>query len=386
MSRRMIILVIALFLFLVLPGPPAECYGERLPRVVWQATEIGKLTYGLQLGPNGLYYALSGDKLTVVDENGHKLWENNLPDGNKSGCPVFDSRGSIFIPGSALIQEVKLNGGKGWNFKIYQGNSKTAALLTTGPGGLLYLHLPSGLYAVDTAGHYKWMVMQWEQGASDSTKMKLDWEILACAGSDQVVFVILGKKKEGFTLMALSEEGKIYWRYSLGKIKGANLVTGKDGRIYVTVNPAKIDEMSKGKVYAFDSKGDGSPLWSYHLSYDDLTAPTPSEHDLVYFCAGERLYAVNKNNGTEAWHQPLYKAISRPSVDESSKRVYLGTEDKRLLAVTQQGRLDWELTLDDKVSMQPMVGPGGYLYVVTDAGSIYKIEDIPLGSDEAEDE
>jgi len=374
---QMIILALTLLLFFAAPALSAECSDRWSPHVVWQAAKIGKLTSELQLGPNGLFYALAGNKLAVLDENGRKLWEAAVSGGSKSGRPVFDSYGSIFIPGDALIQEIKLNGSSGWSFKVYQNNSKSAAQLTNGPGNLLYLSLPSALYAVDTAGHYKWMVMRWGEGNADSTQLDTDREILASAGNDQAVFVVLGKKKEGFSLMALSEEGEIFWRYSLGDIKGANLVNGTDGRIYATVNPQKIDDLNKGKVLAFDSNGGGSPLWSYSVGYNDLTAPTISEHGLLYFSAGERLYALNQDDGTEAWHQVFREAISRPSVDESSMRVYLGTEDKRLLAVNPQGRLDWDLTLDGKVSMQPFAGANGYLYVITDAGTLYKIKDEP---------
>ncbi|OPX90752.1 MAG: Serine/threonine-protein kinase AfsK [Pelotomaculum sp. PtaB.Bin104] len=376
---HLIILAIALLLFFATPNLPAECSSEWSPRIIWQVPDLGKLSSELQLGPNGLFYLPSGNKLVVVDENGHKLWEAEVG-GSELGHPVFDSHGSIYIPGNALIQEVKLNGSSGWNFTVCQGKSKSTAQLTTGPGDLLYLHLPSALYAVDTAGHYKWMVLQWARGNAYSTQIEDGLSVMASAGNDQAVFVILGKKGEGFSLMALSQDGKIFWRYWLGDIKGASLVTGKDGLIYATVNPKKIDRLNKGTIYAFDSKGDGSPRWSHHVTYDDLTAPTLSEHGLLYFLAGERLYSLNIDDGTEVWCDPLYKALSRPSVDESSQRVYLGTEDNRLLAVNPQGRMDWELTLDDKISLQPLIKPDGYLYVVTDAGTLYKIKDEPPAS------
>jgi len=373
----MISLTLAILLFFLTPTLSAECSEKWSPRVVWQAAKIGKLTSELQLGPNGLFYAPSGNKLAALDANGRKLWEITSSSGGKSGRPVFDPYGSIFMPGNALIQEIKLNGSKGWSFQVYQNDSKAAAQLTTGPGNLLYLPLPSALYAVDTAGHYKWMVMRWGEEGAGSTQLDTDWEILASTGNEQAVFVVLGRKNEGFYLTALSEEGEIYWRCPLGDIKGANLVNGADGRIYATVNPQKIDSLNKGRTLAFDSYGDGSPLWSYRVGYDDLTAPTLSEHGLLYFCAGERLYAVNQDDGAEAWHQIFSKAVSRPSVDESSMRVYLGTGDKRLLAVNPLGRLDWDLALDGKVSMQPFAGPDGYLYVMTDAGTLYKIIDEP---------
>lgn len=377
---QIIALVLGIILFFAAPVPPAECYGEGSPQVVWQLPRLGNPTAELQLAPNGLFYLPAGNKLAVVDDSGRKLLEATGPSGSGAGRPVFDAFGSIFFPGSSLIQEIKLNGSNGWSFTVYQDKSNSAALLTTGPGNLLYLPLSSALYAIDTVGHYKWMMLQWESEDANRTKTASGREILACAGNSKAVFAVYGKKGDGFTLAAVNGEGQPLWRYWLGDLKGANLVAGSDGRLYVTVNPSKLDRQNKGKVYVFDSEGGGEPLWSYSVDYDDLTAPTLSQQGLLYFCAGERLYAINRADGTEAWYEPLYKAISRPAVDDASGRVYLGTDDKRLLAVTPQGRLDWEITLDGKASRQPLVGPGSYLYVVTDTGTFYKIKDEPTVS------
>lgn len=380
--NRITALIITLLIFFIIPAPTAESYGEGSPQVVWQALRLGKPTGELQLGPNGLFYLPVGNTLVVVDDHGRKLYEAAGPSGSSSGRPVFDAFGSIFFPGNALIQEIKVNGSNGWNFSAYQAQSKSAAQLTAGPGSLLYLPLPAALYAIDTAGRYKWTLLQWDSGDANRTQAVSGREILACAGNSQAVFIVLGEKKKGFSLVAVSGEGKIIWRYRLGDIKAANLVPGPEGWLYVTVNPAKLDPLNRGKVYAFDSKGDGRPCWSYSVPYDNLTAPTLSNHGLLYFCAGERLYAVNQAEGTEAWYIPLSKAVSRPAVDETRRRVYLGTDDKRLLAVTPQGRLDWQLDLDGKTSYGPMMGPAGDLYVVTDAGTLYKIKDklpVPKG-------
>ncbi|MDQ0285900.1 outer membrane protein assembly factor BamB [Desulfofundulus luciae] len=35
----------------------------------------------------------------------------------------------------------------------------------------------------------------------------------------------------------------------------------------------------------------------------------------------------------------------------------------------------WDLELDGAVDRPPLVGPDGYLYIVTDKGSLYKILD-----------
>lgn len=383
MYRPVILIVTLLFLFTCLPG--AAFSGEGSPRVIWQVPRLGQSSSELQLGPNGLFYLPSGNKLVVVDDAGRKLWEAPGPGGGKGGRPVFDAYGSIFFPGSAMVQEIKLNGSSGWNFSVYQDGSGSAAQLTSGPGKLLYLPLPPALYAVDTLGHYKWVLLQWDNEDANRTTAVAGREILACAGDSRAVYVIYGEKKEGFFLVAVSGEGKVLWRRWLGDIKEASLAPGgADGRLYVTVNPGKLDRNNKGKVYAFAGDGEGTPLWSHSVPFDDLTAPALSEHGLLYFCAGGKIFALNMADGTEAWSQTLYKAKYRPAVAEAGRRVYLGTEDNRLLCVNGQGRLDWELALDGKASRQPLVAPNGYIYVVTDNGTLYKIKDeVPAATSQA---
>ena len=372
MCRKILISFLTVFLLLFAGVIHAEGHGETRPVIVWQATRLCKAT-DLILGPNGLFYLPSGNKLVAVDDQGRKLWETAVSTGGETGLPVFDGRGSIFFPGSASIQEVKLNGSNGWNFTVYGDNSKSA-VVALGPGNLLYLPLPSGLYALYTEGRYQWLMRQYDNWNMKGTRTEDKREILACAGNSQTFFVVTGKKGQGYGLLAISGEGKILWRHWLGDIKTVNLAIGPDGRLYVTVNPGKIDRLSKGKVYAFDSTGSGSPLWSYSIGRNDLTAPALSRHGMLYFCAGNELFALDLANGSIIWSTPLYKAVSPPAVDENSRRVYLGTSDGRLLAVTPNGRLDWDLALDDKVAGRPLPVSGGGLYVATDKGSLYKIK------------
>ncbi len=372
MRRNILIPFLTVFFLLAAVAIRAEGYGETKPLIVWQTTRLGKAT-DLILGPNGLFYLPSGNKLAAVDDQGRKLWEAAVSTGGKTGLPVFDGRGSIFFPGAASIQEVKLNGSNGWNFTVYGDKSKSA-MVALGPGNLLYLPLPSGLYALDAEGRYQWLMRQYDNRNMNGARTDDKREIMACAGNSQAVFVVTGKKGQGYSLLAISGEAKILWRYPLGDIKTVNLAAGPDGRLYVTVNPAKIDRLSRGKVYAFDSAGSGSPRWSYSIGRNDLTAPAPSGHGQLYFCAGNELFALDLTNGSEVWSVPMNKALAPPAVDESSRWVYLGADDARLLAVTPRGRLDWDLALDGKVTGRPLPGPGGVLYVATDKGSLYKIK------------
>ncbi|TEB16709.1 outer membrane biogenesis protein BamB [Pelotomaculum sp. FP] len=373
MLKKIAAMVLTLFFLMVYTIPLAECYDAGNPQIIWQAQKLGKST-DFNLGPNGLFYLFSGNKLVAVDAGGQKLWEATVPGGAKAGRLIFDQHGSVFYPGSAFIQEIKLNGGSGWSFAVYQGNNKDDSQLTFGPGNLLYLPLASGLYAVDTAGKYKWM-MHWESDDAISTQADKGRKTLACAGTTQAVYVATGIGGKENRLVAVGGDGEILWGYWLGDIKAVNLATGSDGRLFVNTGPIKNADGTLWKVCAFDSKSDGSPLWSNSVKCNNMTEPTVSEHGLLYFRADDKLVALNQADGTEAWSNLIYKVVTAPAVDEGSKRVYLGTQDNRLLAVNQQGRLDWELTLDGKVSCRPLFGPGGIIYVTTEKGSLYKIQD-----------
>ena len=350
-------------------------YSDWSPKVEWHLKSVGKLSSEIQIGPNGLLYAHSGSKLTVFDENGHKLWDVTNKNGSATSAPVFDSQGSIFVPGKNMFQEFKLNGSTGWSFSVFLSNSGSQTLLTAGPGRQLYLHTPSGLYAVDTVGRYRWMLYQWNMARNTSTTTET-FKVIAAAGDSRVVLSVVARDKGGAQLLAFDQEGKLQWRFAMGEVKNVDLVFGPDGYLYVTQNPSGGGN-SYGALHAFDVYGNGKPLWTYRIRSNKLTAPTPTNHDQLYFMDGDLLYALNQVTGKEIWSNDLPKANARPAADENSMRVYVGGRDNQLIAMNPNGRVDWWMDLGGKITMKPLMAPDGYIYVATDKGDIYKIKDRP---------
>jgi outer membrane protein assembly factor BamB len=184
----------------------------------------------------------------------------------------------------------------------------------------------------------------------------------------------------------------------LGKIKDCYLFTnaaGKNGDVVVgedlliaIVNPAKVDRLNKGRVYAFRSNSSLSAgkkgikenylnnqlLWTYSLPFNDLSAPALAADKTLYFCAGKRLYALNVVNGEEKWTLPLLNVVSPPVVEKASRRIYASSSDDRFFAVNSAGRMIWERILDGPIKHAPLADPDGYLYVATDRGTLYKIK------------
>jgi hypothetical protein len=361
---------LVLYMLLASPLSLGRCYAGDIE---WVVKGLGKPSGELMVGPNGLFYISSGSKTILVDANGKKLREINVSGGSKGGSPVFGPHGTLYYPGSGSVQEVLANGKSGWNFKIQEDNAKAIPLLSTGPLNLLYIPLPSALYAVDLSGRYQWRLL-WSNTEANRLQVDTKREILCCKGNGEYLFIIYGEQNSGFTLAAVDSKGEFAWRYWLGNIKGASLVTSPDGKLYVTAYPRSIDRTNKGKVYMFEDGGSGSPSWIYSVIMGDLTAPAVTTDGQLYFCAPEFLFKLDTADGSEMWRQTYLKAQTQPAVDEYNKRIYIGTEDERLLAVDFQGRLLWEIKLEGTVAGRPLRAAGGEFYVLTDKGYLYKIK------------
>ncbi|HHW44695.1 MAG TPA: PQQ-binding-like beta-propeller repeat protein [Desulfotomaculum sp.] len=343
-------------------------------RIIWQLTGVGRLSSDMMSGTNGLLYLPVGSKLVAVDTGGRVVWEAPGPAGGNMGRPVFGPAGSLFLPGASAVQEIKVNGAAGWSFSIYQNSRGSGpAPLCAGPGGLLYLPLPTALYAVDGQGRYMWALLHWDTDDLFRSIPVKDRVMVDCTGDNRAIYAVFGRRQGGYALVAVDNDGHILWRYWLANAKEVHLVV-KEGTLYATVNPSRMDRLNRGKVYAFRPEDNGQPAWSYSLNFDDLTGPVLSMDNTLYFSAGKRIYALNGHTGTELWSQQLLDLNSPPAVDSNKKLIFAGTSDKRLLAINDQGRLIWDLELDGAISRAPLVGPDGYLYVVTDRGSLYKIE------------
>lgn len=359
-----------------LTGFPAAGQTGQPVRLLWQLTGLGRPSADVLMGTNGLLYLPEGNKLAAVNTDGRLIWETPVAVGNKPGRPVFGPAGSIFIPGNAAVQEIKTSGSAGWGFQVYQGTSgsNAAAQLCGGPGdGLLYLPLPDALYALNVAGRYKWALLSWNAGGAYATRTLSGQEILDCAGDGGGVYVIYGRRGDNYTLAAIDAAGNIRWTRPLGDVKSAHLLAGGDGRLYVTVNPAQPGRIQKSTIYAFDPAGDGQPEWSFRVNYNDLTTPALSAAGVLYCCDSKRLYALDTRDGTEKWEQQLLNITTPPVVDDRHNLIYVGNRDGYVFALDTSGKLAWERKLDGIVSRSPLVGADGYLYVITDRGSLYKL-------------
>ena len=332
--------------------------------------------------------------MVCVDLQGKILWENKLSSGGSMGQPLVGENDSIYAAGASSVQETRLNGNNTWTFSVYSGSkgAKTP-LLGGGLDNLLYLPLSNGLYGVNLSGRYIWMLSPWDTSNSHATKQKTTYEFLACTADKQTFYIVYGEKKGGYRLAAIDKQGKFLWTYWLGDITQADLITGEDGEIFATVTFKKSNSSNrsgsqstggskktgtilKGKIYSFTREKNTGPEWEYLIKESsELSVAVQYKSKTLYLTGGNSLYAINSDDGSLIWEEPLYELASPPAADPQTERIYAGGSEGDLYAVNQAGRMVWDRTLDSSIERAPLVGPDGFLYVFTEKGSLYKIYD-----------
>lgn len=310
------------------------------------------------------------------------LWEMRSKGKGNLGSPVMSESGAIYFASASAIQEGKLNGALGWDFSIYaEGKAPKTPLLARGPGNILYLPLPDALYAIDTVGHYVWMLSPWETSDGKASKLTKPRTFLACCADDKAFYIVFGDKAGNYKLAAIGAKGEYLWNYWLGDINSAFLLADKAGKIYASVNYNKSargsggSKLNQGKVYCFKNTLGRTPLWSStFLVSDEISMPALGNNKTLYFRGGNKIYALDAEKGKTLWDTPLLRLKSAPAVSKKGY-IYAGSSDGYLYAIKPSGRMAWYRQLEGAIERAPLMGPDNNIYVHTGKGNLYKVKD-----------
>lgn len=354
-------------------------------QISWRLSGLAKLSGDMILAPNGNILLPLGNKIVCVDLNGNVLWESSTSSSGTMGQPIIGGNNSIFSANASSVQEIKLNGTSAWNFSVYSGGKSTKVpWLAGGFDNRLYLPLPNAIYSINLTGHYMWMLSTWDSSEAYMTKPITTREIMACTADKQAFYVVSGEKKAGYRLAAISNQGEFLWTYWLGDITKAELLLGENGEILAVVSLNKSSSgstgtggaLKTGKLYSFQNKNGSSPVWQQTLkTTTELSRPIQNKGKTLYLTGGSKIYALNADDGSIIWEEPLLNLVSPPAIDSKKERIYAGSSDGLLFAVDQSGRMVWQRTLDGSINRAPLIGPDSFLYVFTEKGSLYKIRD-----------
>ncbi|NLW91819.1 MAG: PQQ-binding-like beta-propeller repeat protein [Syntrophomonadaceae bacterium] len=353
-------------------------------QIIWKRSGLGKSPSDIVFLPNHTMLLSLADKILCIDEQGIVKWENKGNGQGKGGALVWPGDTSIFAPGLGSVREIKVNGANGWDLAVVPTAKGLKTPLLAGCSDLLYLPVAEGLYALNTNGGIAWIMSPWESADRYFLNSPAGRSFLTCAADSNTFYVIMADNKGRYQLKAVDKQGVILWSFWLGDILAAWLYPDGQGKVYLTttVKPnqqsgggKKASKLNTGSIYCIERDGK-RPLWQTNLKINDtLSKPVLSSDGVLYCTTVNHLYAINTVNGSLLWDDPLLDLVSAPCVDEQKKRIYAGTSNETLLAISNQGRMIWSRKLEGAIEAQPYL-KDGYLYVSTQKGNLFKIKDV----------
>jgi outer membrane protein assembly factor BamB len=214
--------------------------------VVWSFTAGGKVSYGIALTTNSLYFLASDGYLYSVNkENGQEFWRYNI-------APAYFSHPSVAHDGTVYVAAGKLyafnpDGTIKWTFN---GNGYLQYGLSIDSDGTIYVAGDYILYAINPDGTQKW----WTYASSGHYFGE------CVIGSNGLIYI-----NEDYNLSCIDKSnGKKTWRVGSFNVVTEPLVDSQN-RVYVGGN--------NGYLKVFDGLS-GTLLWEIDLGDSVKTAPT----------------------------------------------------------------------------------------------------------------
>ena len=136
---------------------------------------------------------------------------------------------------------------------------------------------------------------------------------------------------------------------------------GPGGEIYVAIRYSRIVKLT--------SKG--SHAWATTLSGRHAYAPALDAHGMLHACtgAGKKLHKL-RPTGQRVWQRTVGHCAARPLVTAGG--LIIVPSNGRLLALTGQGKPQWDLTHAGRGG-EPVVGHDGTIYLATTAGQLLAV-------------
>lgn len=187
-------------------------------------------------------------------------------------------------------------------------------------------------------------------------------------------------------------DGRPRWAFSggTGSFIDSSPAVSADGIVYVGVFVDKTP--SSGLVLAIDR--DGNKKWQFPKVGDPFIEPVESspaisgDGQTLYFgCGDGKLYALNRDTGTQKWSYDTHgpEIISSPVLGpgpDGEEMIYVISTDLILHAVTKDGVERWHHAAGSAVSnTSPAIGDDGTLYVGAPDQLLYALNPDATGSE-----
>lgn len=275
-------------------------------------------------------YFSTVNKVYSLTSSGMKRWETTCGASPKTASSdqggTFDGSTIYTTCGQSFSAFNKEDGTQLWSMPTLQRETSPVMLRD----GVLAFVRDRRIFAADRAGNILWSyphVSTSESGALDSRGAPLETYIDTpiAVGQDDTIYA--GSQIGKF--IALNTRGQVKWTYDNGNQMGFRIspVIAADGTIVAVSVQDVVDALSP----------DGTVKWTFHL---------PQTRNMTRHAA------------------PLLG---------SDGTIYVLAE-QRLVALSDQGKLRWDLPLQGTAMGSPALAPDGTLYIAMAEGTLYSVQ------------
>jgi outer membrane protein assembly factor BamB len=281
--------------------------------------------------------------------------------------------GGVIALGAAGGLRAQADGAPRWQLK--SGSTSQLPYIDSspavGPDGTIYVGVAYGttpytgaVFALDRNGNQKAPFFPTSQQVDSSPIVAPDGTIyVGC---------------EDGNLYALNPDLTKKWAfpaYSNGFVDSSPAI-GADGTIYF--GAGDYDDLANSALYALTP--DGKLLWRKTVGDWVESSPVIGADGTIYFGSWDKnIYAVAPD-GTEKWHVTTNAQVISSAAIAADGTVYIGSLDGNLYALSPDGRTKWTFSTGSIVAAA-VIGPDGTIYVGSSAGDFNALN--PDGPDDS---
>lgn len=293
-----------------------------------------------------------------------------------TGCPVRQVAQRIIPPPKPIPLHPKKSGYPRW---IFPATERIVSTPAVGLGTVYIGSLDRKLFAINSrTGKKRWVFG--ENGEMDGLVLSSP----ATTADGSTVYIT---SKDG-NLYAISDQGKLKWKFRTQNEIDSSPKVGIDGTIYVASQDTNL--------YALPADtGSGSapnPKWQYNCK-EKVKGSSPefsAAGDLVYIASVDgTLHAVpltqTSKYATAKWARKVCDKITSTPKADTDGTIYVScwgrypqkeADDKlkgEIKAIKPNGDVKWSFKTDGPILSSPVLGPNGNIYIGSDDKIFYAI-------------
>lgn len=328
--------------------------GPSASRLHWRFDTKSPIRSSASFDAFGTLYVGADDfHLRAIYPDGELRWVYDAGFAWLRNAPALHADGSLsFGSSSSNIYRIARHGVKLWSTSVNASVLRSNA--TVDEDGNVYIGSTDfTLYSLRPDGAVRWRLLT-NGPVEGSPALSHDGTTLYIGSGDQLLYAVG------------TDDGKPRWTFPTAAPISGSPTVGPTGHVYIG-NEA-------GRLFAL--RGDGAAEWSVDLHSPIRTTPAVTREGYIHVMTAEGKLHWLDVAGNLLRSVALAQAggESSPIVDVYG-RVYVGTPDGRMTAVSPGGSILWYFQAKGAVHATAAIGPDGALVFGSDDGSFYVLRD-----------